>query len=58
MTVENRVHKSPTFNDLSVYRQQSDDLLEVFEVRSWLTRGRCATVYRSRSNPERMRVQP
>ena len=32
----------PTANDLSVYRRDA----EVFEVHSWITRGRCATVYK------------
>ncbi|HYD61936.1 MAG TPA: hypothetical protein VEC35_16340 [Noviherbaspirillum sp.] len=32
---------APTIDDLDVYRKDA----EVLEVQSWLTRGRCATVY-------------
>lgn len=35
----------PTLNDLSVEHVRSDEFGRIYEVRSWLTRGRCATVY-------------
>lgn len=43
----------PTLEDLSVCRRDA----EVFEVSSWLTRGRCATVYKFAFS-ERMSVRP
>lgn len=47
-----------TLNDLTVYRRRADfDSPEVFEVSSWLTRGRCATVYKSKCT-NAMTIQP
>lgn len=48
----------PTISDLNVRHRDSEDLLECYEVSSWLTRGHCATVYVSRSDPRRIHVSP
>lgn len=49
----------PTLQDLTVTRmQRSPGLAESFEVASWLTRGRCATVTRMRGNPLRLLIVP
>lgn len=43
----------PTIDDLSVHRRDA----EILEVSSWLTRGRCATVFKF-SFSENLSVQP
>lgn len=48
----------PTISDLDVRHRDSEDLLECYEVSSGLTRGHCATVYVSRSDPRRIHVSP
>lgn len=49
----------PTLQDLTVTRmQRSPAQAEAFEIASWLTRGRCATVTRLRGNPLRLLVVP
>lgn len=48
----------PTISDLDVRLKESDDLLDCYEVSSWLTRGHCASVYVSRSDPRRMHASP
>lgn len=49
---------TPTLKDLDVYYRHSDKHLDYYDVHSWLTRGRCATVTISRSDPSRTSVHP
>lgn len=49
---------SPVLSDLSVSAGGSDQHLDYYTVSSWLTRGRCAEVAVSRSDPERVHVHP
>lgn len=46
----------PTISDLDVRHRDSDDLLDYYDVSSWRTRGHCAAVYVSRSDPRRITV--
>lgn len=42
---------TPTVDDLSVYDiTREDDSMKTYEVRSGLTRGRCATIYAGRTS--------
>lgn len=52
---------APALDDLSVYRDRSGSYSEHYDyytVYSWITRGRCAEVTVSRSNPENISVRP
>ena len=49
---------SPALDDLSVCGRGSDDCLDYYTVSSWLTRGRCAEVAVSRSDPTRFHIRP
>ena len=49
---------SPALDDLSVCGRGSDDCLHYYTVSSWLTRGRCAEVAVSRSDPARFHIRP
>ncbi len=49
---------SPALDDLSVCGRGSDDCLDHYTVSSWLTRGRCAEVAVSRSDPTRFHIRP
>ena len=49
---------SPDLSDLTVFADGSDQHLDYYTVFSGLTRGRCAKVAVSRSNPERFHVRP
>lgn len=49
---------SPALDDLSVCGSGSDDCLDHYTVSSWLTRGRCAEVAVSRSDPTRFHIRP
>ena len=49
---------SPALDDLSVCGRGSDDCLDHYTVSSWLTRGRCAEVAVSRSDPTRFPIRP
>lgn len=49
---------SPALSDLTVFADGSDQHLDYYTVFSGLTRGRCAEVAVSRSNPERFHVRP
>lgn len=52
---------SPALDDLSVYRDRPglySEHYDYYTVHSWLTRGRCAEVTVSRSNPESISVRP
>ena len=49
---------SPDLSDLMVFADGSDQHLDYYTVFSGLTRGRCAEVAVSRSNPERFHVRP
>ena len=49
---------SPALDDLSVCGRGSDDCLDHYTVSSWLTRGRCAEVAVSRSDPARFHIRP
>lgn len=49
---------SPALDDLSVCGRGSDDCLDHYTVPSWLTRGRCAEVAVSRSDPTRFHIRP
>ena len=49
---------SPALDDLSVCGRGSDDCLDYYTVSSWLTRGRCAEVAVSRSDPTRLQIRP
>ena len=49
---------SPDLSDLTVFVDGSDQHLDYYTVFSGLTRGRCAEVAVSRSNPERFHVRP
>ena len=48
---------SPVLSDLSVSAGGSDQHLDYYTVSSWLTRGRCAEVAVSRSDPERVHIR-
>ena len=48
---------SPDLSDLTVFADGSDQHLDYYTVFSGLTRGRCAEVAVSRSNPERFHVR-
>ena len=48
----------PALSDLTVFADGSDQHLDYYTVFSGLTRGRCAEVAVSRSNPERFHVRP
>ena len=49
---------SPDLSDLTIFADGSDQHLDYYTVFSGLTRGRCAEVAVSRSNPERFHVRP
>lgn len=49
---------SPALDDLSVCGRGLDDCLDHYTVSSWLTRGRCAEVAVSRSDPTRFHIRP
>lgn len=49
---------SPDLSDLTVFADGSDQHLDYYTVFSGLTRGRCAEVAVSRSNPECFHVLP
>ncbi len=49
---------SPALDDLSVCGCGADEHLDYYTVSSWLTRGRCAEVGVSRSNPARFHIRP
>ena len=49
---------SPDLSDLTIFADGSDQHLDYYTVFSGLTRGRCAEVAVSRSNPECFHVLP